>query len=292
MVVCTRYKSCRGCQNNKTCKVTRVICANKAKKAPVRRKRKVPVKRKTVKRKKTMVKRKTPVKKGGMVSVSARLSIKKQKLADLRVYRDPWHIPGPVMKVHGKYVIKMIKHMLPNVKMTRPPSMLMAPMVNSDEQVQNYIKGLKKLKPGIYATYLTLKKNISDSHANMLVAKVQRNNIIINRFDPHGDTKMYPGAENILKYYVKKAPGVKYVGPVSVCPSQIQKKEWKFKGRRRGYCVIWTLLWLYYRIKNPNKTNAQISSFMTKKPAPQLQHRVEGLAIIFAKHNKIKNRKK
>ena len=108
--------------------------------------------------------------------------------------------------------------------------------------------------------------NKPGSHANMLI--IDKVNKSVELFEPHGkrssETSMdsLPGAYKISnklikKYFEKYFHDYKFISPSDYLPTYgLQVKVDAYN----GMCVTWCIMYLHYRVLNPNKTQQQIIS--------------------------------
>ena len=106
--------------------------------------------------------------------------------------------------------------------------------------------------------------NKPGSHANMII--IDKVNKSVELFEPHGnrpsDTSMdsLEGAYKISnklvkKYFEKYFPQYEYISPKDYLPTYgLQAKVDVYN----GMCVTWCILYLHFRILNPNKTQQQL----------------------------------
>jgi len=114
-------------------------------------------------------------------------------------------------------------------------------------------------------------KGTISSHANLVI--VDEKMKTIERFEPNGTLaeNMYPG-EMVDEFMNKLAKevlgGYKYIPPVSFCPSlgpQAIEQIGKESQIGGGFCMTWSTMYSYLRIKYPGKTAEDIIKFMLFK---------------------------
>ena len=118
-------------------------------------------------------------------------------------------------------------------------------------------------------------------HANAII--FDKTHKTLTRFEPHGaHTKLRGGSDfsenvdkSIEKWLSNPKKGQKILGkgwtyqpPSSFCPKdgpQTKEAKSSFKtsqSERSGYCEIWSLMFLQYRMMNPDASNSEIIEYM------------------------------
>jgi hypothetical protein len=116
----------------------------------------------------------------------------------------------------------------------------------------------------IFIFALTTNMNVRYSHANIVIGDIKEKTVEL--FEPHGkrhyDSELDEllGAYNISDKLIKKffkhiIPNYKYISPQIYLPSKgLQGSVDAFS----GICITWTMLYLHYRILNPQKNKKTI----------------------------------
>jgi hypothetical protein len=113
-------------------------------------------------------------------------------------------------------------------------------------------------------------RNKPGTHANILIIDTENNTVEL--FEPHGsrssDTTMdslvgaYSISDKLLKkYFAKHFPEYRYISPQENLPSYGLQVE---VDAYNGLCVTWCILYLHYKILNPDKSQKALMRYIKK----------------------------
>ena len=135
------------------------------------------------------------------------------------------------------------------------------PMVS----VKKFNKMIRKCKKRYIAISIQLiVHNKPGSHANMLIIDTRKKTVEL--FEPHGKRSSETTMDNlegaykisdklVKKYFEKYFPIYKYLSPQDILPTfGLQAKIDAYN----GMCVTWCIMYLHYRILNPNASPKKI----------------------------------
>ncbi len=132
--------------------------------------------------------------------------------------------------------------------------------------VQKSIDVCKKDPRRFLVLHLDLKRYhpTYSGHTNILIYDKKKNTV--ERFEPHGykdsEKKLMPEKLNVAlkKYFSEKWPGVKFITPQELCHKCVglQVLQAIEKKSELGFCVAWSLLYIEYRLQNPDKSPENI----------------------------------
>ena len=144
--------------------------------------------------------------------------------------------------------------------------------VDPEVSINLFNKMIKKCKKKFIAVSVQLiVENKPGTHANILILDTE--NKTVELFEPHGkrseETTMdslvgaYDISDKLLKKYFNKFfPEYTYISPQDYLPAYgFQAKYDAFN----GLCVVWSTMYLHYRILNPDLTSKEITKHIKKK---------------------------
>ena len=143
--------------------------------------------------------------------------------------------------------------------------------VDSNNPINKFIKKIKQcLKHRFVPINLQLIVEQNNTHANMMLMDTKKKTIEL--FEPHGNrdksselmsvTKAYYKSRNSVKRFFKQYfPTYKFISPISYESSKgLQEKIDAFS----GMCVSWSILYLHYRLLNPNVSQLKLVNYLNK----------------------------
>ena len=144
--------------------------------------------------------------------------------------------------------------------------------LNVPPHVQNSIDICKKDPRRFLVLHLDIKKYHPkySGHTNILIYDKDTNTV--ERFEPHGykdsEKKLKPNLLNkaLEKYFKEKWPGVKFVTPQELCHKCVgfQVLQASEQTSKLGFCVAWSLLYVNYRLQNPDQTPENLIRSISK----------------------------
>ena len=161
-----------------------------------------------------------------------------------------------------------------------------------------FLKSKSRFTVGI----LSIKLDTGKSHANALIFDAE--NKILTRFEPHGanlDINYDVGDldRQIKKWTEKNMEGWSYTAPIHFCPTVgPQGKEYKsyFDDKMKaiygsdlskeagGFCSAWSLLFLHYRLVNPDLSDKEIVEYMVSESGDILFNRIREYVSFIVKN--------
>ncbi len=108
------------------------------------------------------------------------------------------------------------------------------------------------------------------THANIILIDTQKKTIEL--FEPHGNREKselenvsrayYKVSKNIERFFKFNFPDYKYIPPSSYEPKKgLQVRLDAYS----GLCVTWSILYLHYRLLNPNVSQKKLVTYLDKK---------------------------
>jgi hypothetical protein len=140
------------------------------------------------------------------------------------------------------------------------------------ENVKNIINKCEINKCRFFVLVIALQTSLinNESHANIVIGDIKEQTVEL--FEPHGkrhqDSELdgLLGGYDISNKYIKRflkhiIPHYKYISPKMFLPSKgLQENVDAFN----GLCITWTMLYLHYRILNPQKNRNTIINYIKK----------------------------
>lgn len=110
----------------------------------------------------------------------------------------------------------------------------------------------------------------NNTHANMILMDTKKKTIEL--FEPHGNRSKsskllsisqayYKSNKSVKRFFKQYFPSYKFISPTSYEPSTgLQDKIDAFS----GMCVSWSILYLHYRLLNPNISQKKLVNYLNK----------------------------
>ena len=159
-----------------------------------------------------------------------------------------------------------------------------------------------KTKSRFTVGILAIRLDTGKSHANALIFDSE--NKILTRFEPHGanlETNYDVGEldQQIGKWIKGNMEGWKYTAPIHFCPvrgPQTIESQLYFDSKMKaiygsdltkeagGFCSAWSLLFLHYRLVNPDLSDKEIADYMVSQSGEILFNRIREYVSFIVKN--------
>ena len=145
-------------------------------------------------------------------------------------------------------------------------------VVNLPNKLSLFLKKVKQcMKHRLIPINLQLRSPKQGSHANMIVMDTHRKTVEL--FEPHGgkhnDSTLdgekrayYKVRVYLRKFFKQHFPDYKFITPEMYSPYNILQNK---SDAYSGMCVTWCILYLHYRILNPDISRKQLVRYLDKK---------------------------
>jgi hypothetical protein len=130
------------------------------------------------------------------------------------------------------------------------------------------------------------------THANVIIIDSRKKTVEL--FEPHGNRSntselesisraYYKVSKNVERFFSRYLPDFKYIPPSSYEPKEgLQGRLDAFS----GLCVTWSILYLHYRVLNPDVPPKKLVNYLDKKMTKQTLLRYTKYVEGVLKHNK------
>ena len=163
--------------------------------------------------------------------------------------------------------------------------------VNFKEKLLKFLKN----KQPIFI-FLALVDNLlsTTGHANSILITHNGNNIEIERYDPWGVVQILKYPQRKIDYHLKKwfseiiKEKINYYSAKDYCPlfgAQVYSQD------KTGFCVSFTLFYVYYRLLHPELNRNQVATYFKKENPKIILKNIKQFEKLFDKIKPKKNKK-